>query len=173
MRMKKFSAFIVFILFSIIAFGQQVSNVRAEKDGDNVRIVYDLEGTSSDAMFDVNIYSSHNNFTTPLKLITGDVGKRIKPGKSYEIIWRAKEELVNYRGEVIFEIKAIVMGGYYVVNNPNTSSSFKRGKLMPINWSGGNPGDNVKIELFKNTGKTETISESVTNQGSYVWTIPK
>lgn len=161
------------VVFFGYSAGQSINNVRAEKMGDNVKILYDLQGGSPEALFDVAIYGSHNNFTAPLTLVTGDIGKRIQPGNNREVIWRAKEELINYRGEVIFEVKATVMGGYYSINNPGASSSFKRGKLMPINWSGGATGENVKIELYKNQVKSETISESISNQGSYVWTIPK
>ena len=171
--MKKNLFVLAILLAPLWVSAQEVSNVRAERSVDNVIIYYDLKGPSAESLFEVNLFGSHNNFTEPLKLVSGDIGTRINPGPNKQVIWKAKEELVNYRGEIIFEIRATVLGGYYMVNNPSAASSFKRGKLMPINWTGGASGENVKLELLKDDTRTTTISESTSNQGSFIWTIPK
>jgi hypothetical protein len=161
------------VLISSAAYCQRVNNVRATIDGSNVKITYDLEGTSSTDLFEIKLYSSQNNFSDPLKIVAGSAGKSIKPGKDLVITWSAKEELVNFKGEITFEVRATVMGGYYTITNPTSSSKFKKGKLLPINWQGGNSNEKVKIELVKLNQPIATISESVGNQGSYIWTIPK
>ena len=155
------------------AFGQRVSNVKASLDGSNVKISFDLEGVSPSDLFEVKLFSSEDNFSEPLKMVTGGVGKGVKPGNGIEITWNAQDELQNFKGDITFEVRASVMGGYYTVTNPTSSSKFKKGKLMPINWQGGDPGEKVKIELMSLNQTAATISENVGNQGSYIWTIPK
>ncbi|HLF35417.1 MAG TPA: Ser-Thr-rich GPI-anchored membrane family protein, partial [Cyclobacteriaceae bacterium] len=88
-------------------------------------------------------------------------------------IWKAQEELVNFKGQIIFEVRASLLGGYYTITDPKASARFKKKKLMSINWTGGNAGERVKIELVRAGVPDITISESVGNQGNYIWTIPK
>ncbi|HLF35183.1 MAG TPA: GPI anchored serine-threonine rich family protein [Cyclobacteriaceae bacterium] len=171
--MRVFLLLLAGSLISVGAFSQRVTNVRASMDGVNVRIVYDLESGSSSDLFEISLLSDHNNFTDPLKLVSGAVGKGIKPGKDQVISWRAQEELVNFRGQVVFEVRAAILGGYYTITLPTSSDKIKKGKLMTINWTGGNVGERVKIELIQTTGTAATISESVGNQGNYTWTVPK
>jgi hypothetical protein len=171
--MKTRIFFIVFLMVAYFSYGQKVTNVKAELIGTDVKITFDLTGKTSADLFEVRLFASHNNFTEPLKMISGSAGKSIKPGNNLSILWKAKEELVNFKGEITFEVRATLMGGYYIVSNPSSTSKFKKGKLLPINWNGGEPGEKVKIELVKSNVVISTISESVGNQGSYIWTIPK
>jgi hypothetical protein len=172
-KMKFTAVFLAFSFIATIGHSQKVNNVKAELDGDNVKITFDLEAQNSSDLFEVKLFASHNNFSEPLKLISGTAGKSIKPGRFQVITWKAKEELVNFKGEITFEVRATLMGAYYTVTNPTSSGKFKKGKLMPINWQGGNSGEKVKIELVKLNQPVATISEGVGNQGSYIWTIPK
>jgi hypothetical protein len=160
-------------LISTIAYSQRVTNVRAAMDGVDVRITYDLESSNLTDLFEVNLYCDQNNFTEPLKLVSGALGKGIKGGKDQVIIWKAREELVNFRGQVVFEVRATMLGGYYSVTQPGSTSKFKKGKLMTINWTGGTQGERVKIELIQSNHTRATISEGVSNQGNYIWTVPK
>ena len=75
--------------------------------------------------------------------------------------------------------------GYFSIVNstgitdvsPNGGESWTRGTTKTIRWSySGNPGSNVKIELYKGTSLSRTITSSVSigssGSGSYNWYIP-
>lgn len=171
--MKFFTIFFACFFLSYWVSAQRVNNVRAAMDGNNVKILYNLEDPNSAARYDIKLYCSFNNFSEPLKLVSGSTGKNIKPGVNLAITWTAQEELVNFKGDVTFEVRATLIGSYYTITNPSSVSKFKKGKLMPINWQGGESGDQIKIELVKLSQTIAVISESVGNQGSYIWTIPK
>ena len=167
---------IVFFLLPLsltFSYAQKVNNVRAQKDGDYVKILYDLEAEDPNDNFNVEILASHNNFTSPLRMVTGDIGENVKPGKDKTVIWRPVEELENFTGEITFEVRATLMGSYYRINQPSSYSKFKRKKIMPIRWDGGQPGENVRIVLTRLGSNIETITENTSNSGTFNWTIPK
>lgn len=168
------AALLLIFLFSFAPLhAQKVGNVRAEKDGEYVRIQYDLEGEDPADQYEVELYASHNNFTSPLEMVTGDVGKGIKPGPDKLVIWRPSEELDAYTGEIVFEIRATLAGAYYRITSPTSSSKVKKGKTMAIRWTGGASSENVRIELKRFNGRVETIADNTGNSGNYIWTLPK
>ncbi len=173
MRLRYPALLLLLILIQTTIHAQKVQNVRAEKDGDYVKIIYDLEGEDSVDKYDVELYGSHNNFTAPLQMVTGDIGENIAPGQDKLVIWRPREELSTYTGEIVFEVRATVMGAYYKINAPTSASKFKKGKSMTIRWSGGEPSEKLRIELKRYDGRVETIAGTVDNSGSYTWTAPK
>lgn len=152
---------------------QQVSNINAEMDGNEVKITYDLLSNDPSGLFEIELYASHNNFISPLEKVSGDVGKNIKPGDEKIIIWRPYEELTDFSGEIIFEVRATLIGGYYQVTHPASSSKFKKKRVMPIEWKGGKSSEQVLIEIVKYGSPVLTIADRVTNSGSYKWTVPK
>jgi len=60
------------------------------------------------------------------------------------------------------------------VFSPNGGETLTRGTVVPITWSyTGNPGVNVKIELYNGSTLSSTITSSTSlSAGSYNWTIP-
>ncbi len=66
----------------------------------------------------------------------------------------------------------IAVTGITVVD-PNGGEIWPRGTSHEIKWSStGNPGSDVKIELWKGNILYKTISASTANDGSYMWSIP-
>lgn len=60
-----------------------------------------------------------------------------------------------------------------VVTSPNGGENWQRGETKSITWKyAGNPGPNVKIELWKSGVLKNTINSYTPNDGSYNWTIP-
>lgn len=56
---------------------------------------------------------------------------------------------------------------------PNGGETWYRGQTKTITWKkDGNPGANVKIELYKGTALSMVISSKTANDGSYSWYIP-
>src|SRR5882762_1847745 len=100
---------VLFIAIFACAFlglkAQKVENVRAAASGEQIIITYDLTGVKSDQRFKVNLYSSHNNFASPVQQVTGDVGDNIAAGKDKRIAWNAKSELSNFKGNLSFEVR--------------------------------------------------------------------
>jgi hypothetical protein len=60
------------------------------------------------------------------------------------------------------------------VVSPNGGETLTRGTVVPITWSyTGDPGENVKIELYNGSTLSSTITSSTSlSAGSYNWAIP-
>ncbi|SMG12891.1 hypothetical protein SAMN05661096_00553 [Marivirga sericea] len=79
------SVSLLLLIFSLLIVSynsqsQTVENVTATVKGDIIIVSYDLVSTS-DELFNINLYSSKDNFEKPLALVTGDVGPNIANGK--------------------------------------------------------------------------------------------
>ena len=142
--MKKF--LLIALIVPFLSTAQKIDNLKAVLNGDEIIITYDLTSTNAVDKFDVSIYSTHNNFSVQLQQLSGDVGRNIGVGTGKKIIWYAKNELGNFKGEISFEIRAEVLAGLIQTNQ---FASAKRGKSIPITWSGGSASQDVKIELIK------------------------
>jgi hypothetical protein len=150
------------------AFAQKITNVRAKADSSLVTIFYDLEGTAEGQLYRVGLYGSHNNYKTPLIFISGDAGPSLAPGTNRKIQWQAKE-LTSYEGEIVFEVRAILVFSPLKLNT--FPVNFRRGKIYAINWQGGLPTEKVKLELYRDSLKVSDIV-SFPNGGKYDWFIP-
>ena len=73
--------------------------------------------------------------------------------------------LGNYPDTVIDEVIRIV--------SPNGGENWKHGTTHTISWTKtGNPGANVRIQLYRGSSLVKTISSSTPNDGSFSWSIP-
>ncbi len=107
-KLKTFKNYIVILimLLPLFTFTQQVSNIRFEQDGKKIRIYYDLQGKG---IYNVKIYCSIDNgknWGTPLRKVTGAIGKKQKPGSNKEIIWDVLSERDGLVGQVVFKVEA-------------------------------------------------------------------
>jgi hypothetical protein len=159
---------VLFLLCSHL-YAQRLENIRAEavNGGEQVIITYDLSGASADQKYSVRVYSSHNNYTAPLVQVTGDLND-VVPGPGKRIIWNAKTEMVEYSGDVTFELQADLVAAPLTVKKP---ASVKKGKSVTINYSGVNPGENVKLDLIKGGVVVNQIG-TTTDPGKYTWVVP-
>ena len=164
---------LVGIIMSNPAVSQQVTNVKADLQGDVVNIHYDLQGNSSSENYRVDLYSSHNNYSQPLQKTSGDVGENINPGPGKMITWRPADELQEFEGDITFEVRATLMAGYYRVTSPVSSDKIKKGKTMNIRWEGEENSGNVKIELIRLNRTIATVNDGIPNSGRYNWSVPK
>jgi len=164
---------IIILLFSFsnVLLSQNVQNVRADLDGNSVVIIYDLTGDDKQT-FKVELRSSHNNFNSPLRLVSGDVGENVSPGTNRRVVWEAKKELRVFSGDVQFEIRAESLFSPLSVITPVGGSAYKGGKSLGITWRGGNAGERLTIDIMRD-GRIFQSLGSVTNTGNYAWIIPK
>lgn len=147
---------------------QRLENIRAEavNGGERVIITYDISGATG-KKYTVKVYSSHNNFSTPLSMVGGDVNE-VTAGTGKRIEWNARAEMVEYSGDITFELRADPVAAALSVKTP---SGVKRGKTTTISFDGTKPGENVRIDLVKSNVVVNQIGN--TSDGNrYVWTVP-
>jgi formylglycine-generating enzyme required for sulfatase activity len=88
---------------------EKVENCRVEQVGDEVHIYYDLRG--DEEKYQVTIRGSADGGRTymlPMKSLSGDVGKDIRPGRGKKIIWKALKDAGEMEGDAfVFEVEAV------------------------------------------------------------------
>lgn len=168
------TASLVFILFLFIlpCRAQEVSYVQAVVTGDFVSIYYTLESHIPGQVFEIDVFSSHNDFQEPLKHVRGEVGPDILPGKMKKIEWGVKNELEQYSGEVTFEVRAKVMHFPVTILFPQSLTHMQRGHTYKLTWEGGLPDENLLLTLQREGNQPIPIAV-VANNGSYEWKVPK
>lgn len=174
-------SFIICLSLSTSLQAQRIENVKATVENDKVIITYDVTGVTSGQRFKAQLFSSHNNFSSPLFRVSGDVGE-ITPGIGKRIEWDAKAELATFSGDITFEVRGQPVTvevrateekkPVWAFKMPSGKSSIRRGKNNSIEWTGGTPSDDIKIELMRHGKVLQKIADAK-NSGSYSWAIPK
>jgi hypothetical protein len=167
----------VLLVLCLDASAQQIKNVHADFDGEKVIISYDLVAEHSEDKFTVTVFSSHDDFRTPLALLVGNAGENVAPGESHKITWDAKSSLpADINKDLVFKIKAKVTVGIHHPSRlevkPLHFTSFKRGGKLNMEWNGGIEGEPIAIELYKSNKLVKKISET-NNANMFSWSIPK
>lgn len=169
--------FIVFSLamlsFSNSAYSQTISNVVATMRGDMIVVEYDLISNSSATEFKISLYGSHNNYREPIRFVTGDVGERVMPGSRRTIMWAVKNELINFTGDIQFEVRGepVIIIRPFAFVKPIEGSLNKRTTKLNLEWTGGGQSENVQLQLIQADQTKNTIG-TVVNTGTYTWKIP-
>jgi len=103
--------------FSSSVFAQmcEVKNVKFRQSGDKIIIQYDLDGQAK-KNYKVSLALSNNggqSFRIEPKALTGDVGKKVRPGKNKEIIWEMTSDypLGIEGGQFVFAVDAELKKG--------------------------------------------------------------
>ncbi len=136
-----------------------------------VLISYDLSGEKPTQKYTIKVYCSYNNYLTPLRKVTGDVGANIAVGTGKEIEWDPAEELGNYKGDIDFRVVGELIAMPIVFITPTEGGSVRRGKKTMVQWEGGMPDQDVQLELFQNSQRLQSLTGSK-NTGSYNWQLP-
>jgi len=153
------------------ALAQRITNLNTTLIGENIEITYDLIDDKGGQTFDLQFYSSHDNYTSPLINITGEVGEEITPGTNKKAIWEAKKELGGFKGQLFIEIRGIVTPPFVRILSPKTGDKFKPGKNMEILWDTDVTGS-LGIDLYWNGSKVSTVTGAA-SAGKYNWTLGK
>lgn len=162
----------VLIICSLPLFGQRIENLRAFFAEGKVTILYDIAGGNENQTYSIQVFGSHNNYSTSLHIVQGDVGVGIKPGRNLTIIWDAQAELGTHSGGITFRVSGNLIPMKLTILSPATGSTSKRGRQVSIRWEGGLPDATVKIELYRGDTRIMSVGESK-NLGSYSWHLPK
>jgi len=141
-----------------------------EFSGKNVVVHYNLDdGANSVRQFLVQLYSSQDNFTTPLTRVSGDFGPEVSAGFDKKITWDITQELGAYKGNISLELRGRVYVPFVRVKDITADQVFKRGKNYPLNWTSGNLTGQVNIELFNEDGERIWGENNVPNVGKFDW----
>lgn len=165
----RISLLLLLVFASFHLYAQRLDNIRAEavNGGEKVTITYDLTGGAPDTKYRVAVYGSHNNYSTPLNQVTGDISD-VTPGTGKRIEWNAKNEMVEYSGDITFELRADPIVAALSVKTP---SGVKKGKTATINYSGVAPGESVKLDLIKGGVVVNQVG-TTSDPSKYTWSVP-
>jgi hypothetical protein len=163
---------LVLLLISAMTLNaQQFSIKKVELGQDNVVVYYNLLDTVSNHVYTINLFSSKDNFISPLLKVKGDVGLEIRPGENKKIIWNAKEELGPdfAEGTISLEIK----GRLYIpfIRLDGNYTAFKRGKKYELTWTGGTQQNILNFDLYQENKKI-TSFPNIANVGHHTLVIP-
>lgn len=174
MKMKR-SLLVLVGLFGLLhgnLFAQNINIDFIEFVGRNIVVHYTLDdGANSNRQFMVQLYSSQDNFTTPLTRVTGDFGTEVTAGFDKKIVWDITKELGAYQGTISLELRGRVYVPF-VKLALKENQVFKRGKNYPLNWTSGNLSGLVNIELYNGAGERIWGESNVPNVGKFDWYIP-
>lgn len=155
-----FHVFCLILILSSTTWAQDIRITEIKKKGGEVEVHYSLQDESEGRSYTINLYSSRDNFTTPLKEVKGDIGIDIPTGNERIIVWDAKEELGSaYSGSLSLEIKGTIYVPFVTFEGLEEGMSFKRETPYDLVWSGGR-GDNIlNFELYKGDQLVSTFEE--------------
>ena len=163
---------------------QTVDNVISVYDGEKMVITYDLNATDAGQKFKVSLFSSHDNYTQPLTLLTGDAGDNVLPGKNHRVTWDVKNSVrPGFEGEIRIKVKAVRLvpvmepvkteAASKLVIKPLIQNSYKKGSTIHVSWAGGQAGDKLLIELLKGGEVQQKIAEKANSPQTWSWLVPK
>ncbi|GAB3341390.1 hypothetical protein GCM10027429_29660 [Marivirga atlantica] len=172
----KFTRSILFSLFFLLTvsnvYSQRVEIDRIFFKNAKVHVQYKLHDDKKDRSYQIQLYGSKDNYISPLKETTGDVGVEIYAGDSKEIIWDPFAEYGDdFNEEIALEIRGRVYIPFVKLDDFNYTS-LKRGKLYDLTWTGGSSSNILNIELYKGDNKVALFS-NIANVGEYDLIIPK
>lgn len=172
-KLIAFTTLLVACLAFAPSFSQSVEIDFIELQGNNVVVHYNLDdGANSTRQFLVQLYSSQDNFTTPLTRVSGDFGTEVSAGFDKKIVWDITKELGEFKGDIALELRGRVYVPFVKIKEIAEGQVFKKGRNYPLNWTSGNLSGTVNIELFNSDGERLWGENNVANVGKFDWFIP-
>src|SRR5258708_14843728 len=113
------------LLITAVSTAQTVSIKKIELAGEKVLVFYDLEDNNPNNQYLLNLYSSKDNFATPLSKVKGDVGSEVKAGMNKKIEWTLRQEFGGFKGKISLEIRGKVFVPFAKLNF-DTKNAYKR-----------------------------------------------
>lgn len=164
--------FAVGLILSFQVKAQRVEIKRIFFQDSKVHVQYDLIDTRTDRSYQIQLYSSKDNFISPLKETRGDVGVEVYSGDNKQIVWDPFAEYgVDFNQKVSLEIRGRVYIPFVKLDDFNYTK-LRRGKSYEITWTGGASSNILNIELYKGDNKV-ALFPNVANVGHYQVLIPK
>ena len=134
------------ILCSLVVKGQDIQNIVLHYYRDSLLIDYDIDYPDAET-WEVQLFSSHDNFKAPLQYLRGDVGPGIKSGTGKLAIWDITKEFSDFNGPLAVEIRARFM--VLPLNISSVPVKNKKGKPLEVSWEGGRPSTGYTFQLYR------------------------
>jgi hypothetical protein len=149
---------------------QKATIKKVDLAGGKIIVYYDLEDSNASNEYQLNLFSSRDNFATPLSKVKGDIGSEVKPGVNRKVEWSIREEMAGYKGRISLELRGRIYVPLVKFLNFSIDQSYKRGKSYDLNFKSGgtNP---IHVELYK--GDERVAGElNLQNNGAYTLNVP-
>jgi hypothetical protein len=160
------SILVVGLMASRTLCAQSFDIIRVEVKGGKIDLHYSLTDTVARS-YTVSLFSSADNFTSPLTKVAGDVGLEVKPGLQRKITWDATTELgADFNGDVALEVRGKVYIPFVRLDGFDDYKKFKRKKAYDITWTGGRGNSVLNFDLYKGDTKVATYP-NIANVGHY------
>lgn len=165
--------FFVFVVLCSITFakGQELDSVSMTFENGLVVVKYDFLLGEKGVDYELYLYGSHDNFTTPLQQTTGDVGKNIQIGTHKIIYWDAQKELGIFKGDFSLKVKGNKYIPFASFKNIDSNQKIIRGEDFNLKWETSTKSHKVLIKINRN-GVPISDPFLVENSGSYNWEVP-
>lgn len=166
----RFFTLISALAMAASASAQAVMIKKVDLAQEKVVVYYSLEDSNPNNEYQLNLYSSRDNYMSALAKVTGDVGNEVKAGNDKKIEWKIMDEFGPYQGKIALEIRGKVFVPFVKLQKFGEKKSFKRGKEIDLGWKVGatNP---ISIELMK--GSQRVVGESnLANTGTHTVYVP-
>ena len=159
------------VLVATYCGAQEFRVLNISQDNGKVNISFKITPKYAMERYTVEVFSSHDNYQTPLQYVTGDIEGEIESSdQTYQVVGDARKELVTYTGQVQLELKGEVT--YLPIHPGKDQVKAKQKKTSTLKWTGGNTSDQVKIELLRNGNVFAEIART-NNSGSYDWAVTR
>jgi hypothetical protein len=169
--MKRLLYSILTLLAGHNLFAQDFAIKRVEVAGNDINLYYNLLDSVAHRTYTITLYSSKDNFISPLEKVFGDVDLEVKPGENKKITWHAKEELgADFDGKVSLEVR----GRRYIpfVRLDGNYHTMKRLKNYQFTWTGGTEQNILNFDLYRNGSKV-TSFPNIANVGHHTIQLPQ
>ena len=166
----------IFLLtnYCVLAQESRITNITPDKENSKVQIEYEIVGNSDKELYEVFLYSSINDFKTPLDLEQRKLGQGLsdnpnirKPGK-YTVTWDYSKDIYSNQ-KVTFEL------GVRLIFDPfflEVKGQPKRNKPIEVRWTGGKDNDEITLTLM-NADKEITRQTIGFNTKNYTFPKPE
>ena len=175
MRPKKLLPVLLFATLTCLTLFSNAQEFRistVELTGESIILHYDLIDTVKSRTYSINVYSSKDNFLSPLTKVKGDAGLEVRPGLNKKIVWASKEELgSDFHADLELEIRGRVYIPFVRFNDFDANRVIRRGVPTPLTWSGGSRQNILNFAIFRGDDFI-TVIPNVANTGSYDIVLP-
>ncbi|HZY81943.1 MAG TPA: Ser-Thr-rich GPI-anchored membrane family protein [Cyclobacteriaceae bacterium] len=170
--MKRLSVCLIGICLAVNLSAQDFAIKKMEVTPDQVIIHYDLVDTTRNRTYSVFLYSSVDNFLSPVTKVFGDLGIEVRPGLNKKISWNSKEELgPNFNGEVSLEVRGRMYVPFIRFDGFEDVPVRKRKTPFIVKWSGGTRQNILNFQLYKGEKLVHTFPNAP-NENEYKLEIP-
>jgi len=157
----------------LVVSAQEFAIKKVEITAETVILHYDLIDTVKTRTYTLSVYSSRDNFLSPLQKVGGDVGLEVRPGQNKRITWRSREELGSFfEGDVELEIRGRLYIPFIRFEGFQDGMVFKRGVPKTVTWTGGTRQNILNLSIYNKDGKFIDAIANVANSNSKELTIP-